>query len=484
MKNFAMKVAASATAIFLCLNLWLPAQPVISEYVEGSFLNKCIEILNPGPGNIDLGQYGYRAYHNGAVVPTFQFSFPTTTLAPGQVYVICNPSAAIACSGSANLTNSSVLFNGDDAIALYDTTTGNNVDIFGSIGQDPGSRWTGPCGHRTKDRTLRRKFTAVTGVTGSSTGFPTLCTNWNEFPMNACDNLGVAPLEINLPNCNPIISQYVEGTGNCKFIEIYNPCCDTLNLADYEINIFFNACTATNTISLSGLVPNNELAPGGVVVLYNPFESCSDFPVSGGYPNNFFPSNLLQFNGNDAVALTFSSLATNLDIFGNICENVVWSDTICGASSQNQSLIRKGTICEGVSVNPTSGFPTLCTEWDTLGLNSLNDLGQHSSECLESCGNVAGKQSLVNKAAPQVVVFPNPFSETTTFQFTPSQDGPMTLAIFNLHGKQVAMPFAGTVKGGQPQSVNFAAGSLSDGVYVYQLKSQSEVQTGKIVLRK
>ena len=62
-----------------------------------------------------------------------------------------------------------------------------------------------------------------------------------------------------------IISEYIEGSSNNKYIEIYNGTGASVNLTDYEIRIYANGSTTpTSTISLSGTLTN-----GNVYVIAN-----------------------------------------------------------------------------------------------------------------------------------------------------------------------------------------------------------------------
>ena len=165
---------------FLCSTLgWGQATDLfISEYVEGSSSEKFIEIYNGTGASVDLSDYRLRLYANGASTP----STPTNdvllsgTLTNGSVIVYQNSAATLY----AGTNNTAVGFNGDDAVALYKISTTSNVDIFGRIGNDPGTAWTAT-GYSTLDRTLRRKINICGGVTINPTGtgvgaFTTLST--------------------------------------------------------------------------------------------------------------------------------------------------------------------------------------------------------------------------------------------------------------------------------------------------------------------
>lgn len=61
---------------------------------------------------------------------------------------------------------SAINFNGDDAL-VYKISTTSFVDIFGRIGNDPGTEWTGDGGYSTVNKTLVRKAT-VSGYNSKS----------------------------------------------------------------------------------------------------------------------------------------------------------------------------------------------------------------------------------------------------------------------------------------------------------------------------
>lgn len=160
-----------------------------SEYVEGSSSNKYIEIYNGTGASVDLSDYQLRLYANGAAIgsPTTTITL-SGTLASGATIVYKNSGAAVY--GGAAITNSAVNYNGDDAMALYKISTASFVDIFGTIGQDPGSAWTAP-GFSTVDKTLVRNADIFSGVTSNpGNGFPTLATEWTQFNVDVVSNLG------------------------------------------------------------------------------------------------------------------------------------------------------------------------------------------------------------------------------------------------------------------------------------------------------
>lgn len=142
---------------------------IISEYVEGSSNNKYLEIYNAGTDAADLSKYTVKMYANGGVSATSTATLDVATglgtLAPGGVIVLQNSGATLSLPAGVAAYNSGVCnFNGDDAITLE--KDGTVVDVFGTVGIDPGDSWTvSGDAAATKDKTVRRKTTITQGNT-------------------------------------------------------------------------------------------------------------------------------------------------------------------------------------------------------------------------------------------------------------------------------------------------------------------------------
>ena len=130
----------------------------ISEYVEGPGNNNAIEIYNPTSNDVNLDGYTINRYGNGSQTPSETWplsgsisSGDAISIGNGQldsVYVnntywslpvdpVFYSSCDYHCSG---VYPTPFYFNGDDAITLE--KAGNIIDIFGKVGEDPGSAWT------------------------------------------------------------------------------------------------------------------------------------------------------------------------------------------------------------------------------------------------------------------------------------------------------------------------------------------------------
>ncbi len=158
-------------------------------------------------------------------------------------------------------------------------------------------------------------------------------------------------------------SEYIEGSSSNKYLEIYNGTGSDVDLSGYKVNLYTNGATeATCSDTLSG-----TLANGDVFIIAN-----SSADAFTGTVNLY--STVTYYNGNDAIALMTIN-GDYVDIIGCIGESVYWSDG--DYSLKDQSLIRKSSVTSGITENPSSGFPTLTTEWDLYDKDEVSYLGSY-----------------------------------------------------------------------------------------------------------
>ena len=159
-----------------------------------------------------------------------------------------------------------------------------------------------------------------------------------------------------------ILSEYVEGSESNKAIELYNPTSSVINLSGYAVSFFFNgAATPGATILLNG-----SLQPGGTCVLCH---SNASGNVTG---NANQTTGLVNFNGNDAVALLFNG--SIVDCFGRIGEDpgTSWGN----GATVNHTLRRMSEVISGDPDGYDSFDPAV--QWDIYPEDSFDDLGRHS----------------------------------------------------------------------------------------------------------
>lgn len=150
------------------------SQVIISQYTEtetGSF-PKGIELWNPTSTTVNFATTPLmvRQGTNGSTTLTTLVTISTGTLAPGEVYVVGTNEIKtyMDLNGiNAKFTFHNSQFNGDDALQI--TVGGVVTDIFGNIGNDPGTEWVGS-GVSTANQNIELK----SGITSGS------LVNWTD----------------------------------------------------------------------------------------------------------------------------------------------------------------------------------------------------------------------------------------------------------------------------------------------------------------
>ena len=261
--------------------------------------------------------------------------------------------------------------------------------------------------------------------------------------------------------CNELfISEYVEGSGNDKAIEIYNPTNASISLTNYVLARYSNGSTSisdqtalTGTIAAHStfVIVNGQttVQNGGTSPAVTPALQAIANQLDGAYPAPTY------MNGNDALTLEKSGV--KVDIFGKIGEDPgqSWSDVFPYTDAQgawwtkDQTLKRKPAVMGGVTTNPTAFNPT--AEWDSLPNNTWTGLGSHTCDCPTSVEEIDNSIS--------VVVFPNP-SNTGYFNIT-SSEVISAVELYNVMGQRVL------VKEGNKtaKQVSLETGSVAKGVY-------------------
>ncbi|NBL64425.1 T9SS sorting signal type C domain-containing protein [Flavobacterium sp. NST-5] len=195
--------------------------------------------------------------------------------------------------------------------------------------------------------------------------------NWNAVPGAESYIIDVYSREDGASATDLFISEYIEGTSNNKYIEIYNGTGQPVDLSDYEIRLFANgAASPGNVEALTGTIDNGE-----VIVFRN-----SSANLSG--TTSFPVSTTTNFNGDDAIALYKNSTSSYVDIFGVIGNDPGSRWTAGSISTVDQTLVRKSSVLAGITTNPSgtgeSAFTTLGTEWDSYATDVVSDLGSHT----------------------------------------------------------------------------------------------------------
>lgn len=179
------------------------------------------------------------------------------------------------------------------------------------------------------------------------------------------------PLSAQAAATDLFFSEYVEGSSNNKYIEIFNGTGADVDLSDYHLRLYSNGTTTPSSdVALAGTLTN------GTVAVYRNSSAALTLPTGVVASVNA----ACNWSGDDAVSLYKTSAGAAVDIFGCIGERPVPAWTNETLSTQNRTLQRKSTVTGGVTVNPAAGFPTLGTEWDGYAVDTVSGLGTHTMD--------------------------------------------------------------------------------------------------------
>jgi hypothetical protein len=268
----------------------------LSEYMEGSGNNKCIEIYNPTSSSIDLnaGNYQILIYFGGSSSASTTINL-TGTIASGATYTLCDNDTDFSGLGfTADQTSTSSFFNGDDAVELR--ADGTTLDVFGQIGCDPGSQWGTTATNETQNQTLRRNSSVTAGVStnpgstcNSTDGFPTLQTEWTEFPNDDASGLGSHTFD----GCS---TGGGGGSSTCGFtnVSFFNLECGTGSFAE-EAFFDVSATVTGGSGSYRNINPETSINYGNVTGVENgPISGTGAASVTGPLPGEVAKIELLD----------------------------------------------------------------------------------------------------------------------------------------------------------------------------------------------
>ena len=303
------------------------------------------------------------------------------------------------------------------------------------------------------------------------------------------------------------ISEYVEGSGNNKAIEIYNPTNEPVNLGDYQLVRYSNGGFVPYSVTLGGTIQSKSTY---VVVLdkrdpdgtgfEEPVDSALQMKADTFLCPVYEENRMMYFNGNDAVTLE-KLTGDIIDVFGFIgppmtSEDNGWgnlNDTTITYNSggnpteytihnyivgplfwlswtKDNTLIRKPGVSEGVKANPDPYF-VVYEQWDSIPKNTFDSLGFHNCYC-----NTLGIGE--NEYISNINIYPNPVNNGI---FSIDAEEPIEeVEIIDISGKLIEL----VIIDGRNENVELNLSENLRGFYLVKIKlSSGQVQTKKLLFK-
>ncbi|MEE4001291.1 DUF5689 domain-containing protein [Tenacibaculum sp. FZY0031] len=169
-------------------------------------------------------------------------------------------------------------------------------------------------------------------------------------------------------------SEYAEGSSNNKYLEIYNPTSETVDLKDYAFPNVSNDPSTVGEYEFWNTFPDGAtIAPGATYIIAHG----SADPTILAKANHTF--NFLS-NGDDGFALVYGTETsyTVLDWLGdwNGDPGSGWDVAGVTAATKDHTLVRKASITEG---NPdwaaSAGTDAASSEWEVKDIDDWTSLG-------------------------------------------------------------------------------------------------------------
>ncbi|MFK7781759.1 endonuclease [Psychroserpens sp.] len=232
-------------------------------------------------------------------------------------------------------------------------------------------------------------------------------------------------------------SEYIEGSGNNKALEIANFTGTSVSLAQYTIKLNANGGSSWGPALPfpSGANITNEdvyvIANGGSTI-------CTD---ESDYLNN----DMTSFNGNDAIGLFKNDIL--IDIIGVFQSNATFAE--------NTTLVRIPTVDR-----PTTIFDI--NEWDSFPSNNCDDLGIHDQSL-----------SLNDFSLEAFKIYPNPVKNVLNIELNSAKE--TQIEVYNVLGKRV---IARTIY----TSSTIQTSNLSNGIYILRI-TQDNISVSKKLIK-
>ncbi|MBX7051754.1 MAG: T9SS type A sorting domain-containing protein [Flavobacteriales bacterium] len=294
--------------------------------------------------------------------------------------------------------------------------------------------------------------------------------------------IAASALISNAQDCSDLFfSEYVEGSGSNKAIEIYNPTPANIQLDGvYMMGRERNGDGIPMLMPITGTVPAfgvrvfalDKRDPNGTgteLPIAAELEAAADTFLNPIYVETNSP---MYFNGNDAFFLIKNGM-TIVDLIGKSTEDPgggwwVPGDPNTAWWTTDNTLIRKATVKHGVTSNPSVFDPSL--EWDSLPEDTFTELGEHLCDCADV--------SVQNNEAGSFMMFPNPIAEGK-FSIM-AHKAIATVTLMSTDGRLI---YSNNIYGDQ-KNINVELPEAEAGIYFIEIEFMDGTRTSRKLISK
>jgi|GEM_PF-2570597 len=262
-------------------------------------------------------------------------------------------------------------------------------------------------------------------------------------------------------------------------------------------NIIYLDAFEIETCVTSGYSTNFAISPTGNLdgsVSVNTSANPNPVPVKHWWDIYYAPNGSTNGNsqvpGNPAQCCSSSTASFDNNLYVNTwyyIKHGIWNDCINwresrkrfrvqvppGSSSKKSGKIEYIIEIEDVDFEPTKEY-----------LASMNEMVSNlSDEELELHSQVQ-LDFTTKPPVNSITNYPNPFTNTTTIEFTLEEEQTISLSVYDLRGRLIAKLLENEPKSAGQNQIAFDGSSLTEGIYFYTIESNGFKETKKMVLSK
>lgn len=264
-------------------------------------------------------------------------------------------------------------------------------------------------------------------------------------------------------------SEYAEGSSANKYLEIYNPTANTIDLTEYSYPSVANAPTTAGEPEYWNAFPAGaSIAPGGLYIICH--GSADPYITNVGNHTHTYLS-----NGDDGYALVHGTDAADFAAKGSVILDVIgqsifdntyadpgsgWAVAGVANGTKDHTLVRKATVTTGNAGNwaASAGTDANDSEWIVLNSDDWSYL------------NAPGETlTISNFDGVDVNVYPNPVHAKLNFSGLSSS---VQATIYDMLGKRQL----------QSQVINsLDVSHLKSGLYMVEIKNENSSKVFNIL---